>query len=346
MQNKVIKFTIFGASLLAGVGLFVYLVAKTGPMQIWASLSAFGAIPFAAFFLMSLTNFTLYSWRWQLLTNALLKDAHRVSLKNMYLHRMSGYAVSYLTPVAQVGGEPARIALLMTDEVPLKTAVSSVTLDIAFEIAALVLFIIAGVAFALIEGTLSSNGMWYAGGVLVLLFLVLGGFLARLTSGKKVFVHAFRALQLHRVRRFASAERWLDETEALMIDAFTGKKKLVIFLAFLSCVMITFRIVEMLFIAASFGVDLSFAQVFLISTIPGIALLLPVPAGLGVFEGSFAMIFAAVGAPLDAIAFALIIRLRDLGFVAIGTLHMVRKGGDYFAKRMQQAAEAMQHTPS
>lgn len=343
MKISVANIVIFAGGLLAGVGLFVYLVMKTGPAQVWASLLSFGVWPFVAFFVMSLINFMLYSWRWQILTNVLLGGKHRVPFWNVYLHRMSGYAVSYLTPIAQVGGEPARIALLTTDNVPTKTAVSSVTLDIAFELAAYVLFILAGVVFALFEGTMSGTQVWYVGGALMLAFGIFVGFLVALASGKKVFVRTFRALRLHNIRRLQRAEHWLEEMEETMSGVFHGRRTLVVFICLLSLAMIGFRVVEMFFIALFFGVSLNFSQVFLISTLPGIALLLPVPAGLGVFEGTFAMVFSSVGVAMDPVAFALVIRLRDLGFVAIGTLHMVRKGGHYFAQRMQKATKAMQN---
>jgi len=98
-------------------------------------------------------------------------------------------------------------------------------------------------------------------------------------------------------------------------------------IAFLAVTVISFRVVEVFYLAHFFDIQLNFAQAFLISTLPGIALLLPVPAGLGVFEGGFASVFVLLGVPLSAVAFALVIRLRDFAFIGFGLIHLLRQGG-------------------
>ena len=71
---------------------------------------------------------------------------------------------------------------------------------------------------------------------------------------------------------------------------------------------------------------LTFGQAFLIGTLPGVALLMPIPASLGIFEGGFAVVFGLLGVPLTAVAFALIIRLRDVIFITVGTIHGIKQG--------------------
>jgi uncharacterized membrane protein YbhN (UPF0104 family) len=96
--------------------------------------------------------------------------------------------------------------------------------------------------------------------------------------------------------------------------------------ALLAFIVIAFRVVEVFYLAWFFGVSLTFAQAFLGATLPGIALLLPVPGGIGFFEGGFAAVFETLGIPLSAVAFALLIRLRDIVFIAIGSFWIARRG--------------------
>jgi hypothetical protein len=62
------------------------------------------------------------------------------------------------------------------------------------------------------------------------------------------------------------------------------------------------------------------------STLPGVSLLLPVPAGLGVFEGSNAGMFALLGVAINPVAYTMIIRARDFLFIGLGIFHAVRSG--------------------
>lgn len=90
----------------------------------------------------------------------------------------------------------------------------------------------------------------------------------------------------------------------------------------LSTVTMLFRILEVYFIAWGFGqAGLRFSQAFLAATLPGFALLVPVPAGIGVFEGGLDFIFELLAIPIAPLAFVAIIRARDLLFIIIGFLH-------------------------
>ena len=131
------------------------------------------------------------------------------------------------------------------------------------------------------------------------------------------------------MKRLDGLTSWFIETEQMMHTFVKGRSRLLLGVSLLAFVVIAFRVVEAFYIAFFFGITLSFAQAFLIATLPGIALLLPVPAGVGVFEGGFATVFGVLGVPLAAVAFALIIRLRDSIFITIGSIHAVRQGGGW-----------------
>ncbi|MEK9155151.1 MAG: lysylphosphatidylglycerol synthase transmembrane domain-containing protein [Patescibacteria group bacterium] len=315
------------ASIALGVGLLYYIVAQQGIDTVISEVQRFGFWPFVGFVVISLLNFTLYSWRWTIILRRQLPEGEKMpSLWRMYWHRMTGYAVGYLTPLNQAGGEPARVALLLADGVPSKSAVASATLDIAFELCSYVVFIALGVIFALIGHQGGVGTLAIMGGGLTLAFATLVSFFFALSRGKSMAKPLFHFLRLDRVKRFRGVELWLEETEDLMGKFFSGGTSTVVGISCLSMVMVAFRVVETFYIAWGFGVSLNFAQAFLISSLPGLALILPVPAGLGIFEGGFAAVFAALAVPLDPVAFALIIRLRDGVFMALGIGHMIRTG--------------------
>ncbi|MBI1908038.1 flippase-like domain-containing protein [Candidatus Uhrbacteria bacterium] len=289
MKGRIAKTLFFLVALALGAALFAFLIWKSGAAETYESLLAFGVLPCAGFVLISLTNFTLYSLRWQIIVNDMVLPSQRVPLAKIFMHRMSGFAAGYLTPASQVAGEPVRVAMLRAEGIPLKEATGSVILDLAFEISAVVAFIISGIILAVSEGLGSGDALMGAAGFIGFLVVVLIAFFWRI---------------------------------AMVLAG----------IVLLSVVMVSFKAVEAFFIAYFFDVTLSIRDTFLLATLPGIVLLLPVPAGLGVYEGSNAAIFSLLGLKLNAVAYTAIIRIRDFVFIALGVTHAVRHGEKLFAK--------------
>lgn len=334
LKKQLIRGALFLITLLAGVGVFGYFVHLEGPDSVMASLLTFGLLPFVGFVVISFFNFMLYSWRWQIIINSHLEKKDRVPFWRVYLHRLGGFSMSYLTPAAQVGGEPVRIALLTSDKVTIKKATSSVVLDIAFELSAYAVFIIAGVFLAIVQGLGDAQSFLIIVIGLVSMMLVLILFFLSIAYGKGFFVHLFRWTRLNRVKKLDKWEKAIVQTEQMMTDFLSARKSILFVIAALSLSVISFRVVEVFFIAYFYGVNLTFAQAFLVSTLPGIALILPVPAGLGLFEGGFSAIFTLLSIPLSAVSFALIIRLRDLVFIFGGLIHILSQGRTFIERKI------------
>jgi len=331
--KSLLKTGFFLGGLALGAGIFAFLIYKTGAGEIWRSLVAFGLLPLVGFISISLANFVLYCVRWKLILDAMLPVGKRVSLPKLFLSRMSGFAAGYLTPGAQVAGEPIRVALLHDDGVPVKEATSSVVLDLAFEVTAFIVYVAAGLGFAFANGFGSGPGLyWSVLFISVLLVFMVGFFVATIT-GNGFFHHLLRATRLSRFKSVAVFERWLIETELLMSEFFIGKTLRILCVIALSLIMATFKAVEAIFIAHFFGVDLPVTDALLMSTLPGVSLLLPVPGGLGVFEGSNTALFELLHLPINPVAYTMIIRLRDFFFISIGVAYAVWRGEALFSRK-------------
>lgn len=317
-------------SFLAGAGIFGFLLRREGPMVVLETVQGFGIWPLIGFVVFSMVNLGLYAWRWQLITNAHLPDNKHISFPKMYAHRMAGFAASYLTPAAQVGGEPVRIAMLVSDKVPAKAATSAVTFDILVEMIAYMSFIVIGVLLALVSGIGSGPAIWGTGIILTILVVIAIWFIIQIANGKDMVGPLLKRLHADKTKRVGP---WLKQTQSLMHAFAKGHPHLLLIALALAVLVVSIRVVEVIYIAHFFGVSLTFAQSFLIATLPGIALLLPVPAGVGVFEGGFATVFTLLAVPLAAIPFALIIRLRDLVFITLGSVHMIQQGGTWLARK-------------
>jgi len=326
-KRTIVRGLIFFGSLVIGIGIFGFLIWKEGWNNIISSLVDFGIWPFVGFVTLSFINFGLYSWRWQLIINSHLEKKDRVPLWRVYFHRMAGFATSYLTPAAQVGGEPVRIGMLMSDGVPGREATSSVLLDVALELFVYISFIVVGVLLAMYEGLADGISLEVMGVALILALVLIASFFIAMAKGNGYFSKLFRTLKLGRFKKLRKVEALIVETEELMTGFLKTSIWRQILILILAIIVIGFRVFEVFYIAHFFGVALTFGQAFLIGTLPGIALLMPIPASLGIFEGGFAAVFVLLGVPLTAVGFALIIRLRDTLFILIGTTHAIRQGG-------------------
>lgn len=322
MKKRIIILTLF---TLLGIALFVGVIWETGLPEIWRNLRQFSLLHFGVFVALSFLNFGLYTLRWHLILRSINHDA-RVSFGRLFLHRMSGFALSYLTPSAQTGGEPLRILLLTHDGVTTKNATSSAVIDKGLEFAALFLFIGLGILVALFDGSLPPQ--FHAVAWLLLLFMFGAIFWFYFASMKNIgfFSSAIRFLRLRKFRKVESLHDRIVEVEEEMAGFYKHHLSAFWLLIPISLVTTAFLLLEHYLVARFMGVHLTFLQTFLVSTIPYVAYIVPVPGGLGLLEGGTAAVFAALGVAINAFVLVFIIRIRDLIFVLVGLVHASRQG--------------------
>jgi uncharacterized protein (TIRG00374 family) len=240
---------------------------------------------------------------------------------------MAGHAVSYLTPVAQTGGEPVRVFFLQEEGVDTKDAVSSIVLDKVFDYTALILFIFSGIIISVFEGSI------FSGRAEILLIVMVGVFAGVIfwfyySTIRKIgfFSSIFRLLRLNKIKKIAHLEKSVIRVENQMANFYKDHILKFIFLLLLSFVTVSFMVFEHYLVALFMGVHLTFLQSFLTATIPCISYIIPVPAGIGMLEGSHAGMFAVLGITINVFVFVLILRIRDLFFILVGLAHASRHG--------------------
>jgi len=322
-----VKRTLFFLLFLAlGVFLFLSVLFNTGVDEIWKTLSQFSPFHFLIFLSLSFLNFGLFTLRWELILRQHDKK-HKVPFHRLFLHRMSGYAVSYLTPVSTSGGEPVRVFFLQEEGTSTKDAVSSVVIDKAFEYTALILFIFSGVLVAIIQGSLFSGKMEF---MMIGFLAFFGGliFWFYYSTIKHIgfFSSILKFFRLNKFNWIKKGEQAIINIERQMADFYVQNVKKFIFLMLLSLCTVLFMVLEHFLIALFLGVNLTFLQSFLSATLPGISYVMPVPGALGMLEGSHAGIFAILGVSINVFVFVFIMRIRDLIFVLIGIGHASRHG--------------------
>jgi uncharacterized protein (TIRG00374 family) len=313
------KLIILSAFLLFGIACFIKVIIDTGVEEIWMQMRQFKLIHFVIFLGLSTLNFMLYNLRWYMIIKKIYHG--KLSFWQLFMHRMSAFAVSYVTPSAQTGGEPLRAMLLHDDGVPAGTSASSVIIDKGLEFAALAIFIAAGLAVSLLYGALPPEFRYAAGFTLVVILGLIFWFYYSSVKDIGFFSSILRGLRLNKFHRVKTFEEKIIEVEVEMAKFYSKHVKTFIVLVMISFIITSFLLLEHYLIARFMGVELDFMQTFLVSTIPYIAYALPIPGGIGLLEGSTAVIFSAMGVSINAFVLVLIIRIRDLVFVLIGLAH-------------------------
>jgi len=330
MVKRTFAFIFF---LIIGIGLFISVIVTTGVDSIIESLSQFSLVNFIILVALSLINFGLFTFRWHVILRQHNKEK-KVPFYRLYLHRMTAYAINYLTPVAYSGGEPVRIFFLQEEGIDTKSAVSSVIIDKIFEYTALILFIVSGFVVSMIGNDIFSGKVEI---MLTVLILIFGGmiFWFYYATIRKIgfFSSLLRFFRLNKLKFIKKHEKSIIHVEEHMAYFYIHHVGKFIFLMILSFATVFFMVIEHWLVARFMGVHLGFLQSFLSATIPGISYILPVPGGLGMLEGSHAGVFAFLGVSINVFVFVLILRLRDIVFIFIGLAHaskqsisMIKKG--------------------
>ncbi|MFC1748428.1 lysylphosphatidylglycerol synthase transmembrane domain-containing protein [Pseudomonadota bacterium] len=317
---------IFSSFLVLGVVLFVAVILQTGIGEIWHTIRTFSLFNFCAFLFLSFLNFCLYTLRWDLIIRNIYGDKPNVKFHKLFLHRMSGFAISYLTPSAQTGGEPMRVMMLSDDKVPTKHATASVIIDKALEIASLFVFIGVGMGLAIIDGSLPGKTEILLIAVLVALVFIIFWFYFTSIKNIGFFSSIIRVLHINKIKRFRRIEEKILGIEEQMAVFYRKHLSTFMLLIVISFFISAFLLLEHYLIARFLGVQLTFFQTFIVSTLPYIAYIIPIPGALGLLEGGHAATFALLGININAFVLVFIIRIRDLVFVFIGLAHASKQG--------------------
>lgn len=224
--------------LLLGLGAFALLVVVSGPRQIWGAARALPLWSLGLLFLLEVGGLALWAASWA----ALLWTAGiSVRLGTVFGAALAGYAVSYLTPISYLGGEPVR-AWLIARRTGCNLSVLAGTLVWDRILAGLSLLSLALVGGGLALPLLSpSFRVWVSAGLVALGLAVILGALS-FAAGWGWLSRILRNLARLGGRLRTRAERWVQkvaEMEHTMHHTFHqhfGTVLLAFLLQLLSCV--------------------------------------------------------------------------------------------------------------
>lgn len=320
--------TLFALLLwLVALGLGAWTLAQLPLAEISHSIAALSTSQWIFWLALNTFIIVLLSLRWQLLTQAL--DAP-VRLIKLLLIRQAGQTVSFITPGPQFGGEPLQIYWLYNYGLPLRKALLSLGLDRFFELwvnfsvlLLAVLLLLSGIGEASSSGAIvNSKADWTTALLPLPIFLGLMLSLAWIVIKQPQWINnrleriATRWQHNHRLKNIH--QHWQSLGDDLRIAL--ARQKMRFLLAILLSLLGWVGLLGELYLILHFvGVDLNLHRFLIILVAMRMALLLPMPGGVGTLEAavlwSFHMLSLPAGAALGLIA---LMRVRDAIMLVIG----------------------------
>jgi uncharacterized protein (TIRG00374 family) len=253
---------------------------------------------------------------------ALLRGrSYPVPLLLVSAYRLAGFAVSYFTPGTQFGGEPLQVHLLhVRHGIPTTAATASVVLDKAIELAANFAFLGIGLTVVIRLGLQpGGTGLVLQAAALFLLLAPLAYLLAVWHGRRPVsWIAAKAGFGRRPGSRRKKLYRWLLESEHEVGVAARAPGGWV--WAILFSILSWFLLLLEWALAMRFlGVAASIPEVVAIVAAVRLAFFIPLPGAVGALEAALLLAFSRLGFnATQALSLAIVIRLRDVGFGALG----------------------------
>ncbi|MDO8910054.1 MAG: lysylphosphatidylglycerol synthase transmembrane domain-containing protein [Pseudohongiella sp.] len=284
--------------------------------DIGQSLSALGWEQWSVWALVNGLVIIIATVRWQVLLRML---GHSVGFFDLVVIKQAGQTISFITPGPQFGGEPLQIYwLYKRTGMGIHSAVLALGIDRFYELWINFLVLMMGVILLLLSpgfGAHTGANNWQQILVLMSVLLLLLSALA---------YAAVRQPQLISGRLEKLSARWLSNPRLMNLDhhwhsmgadlrlAVATKKPALLKALMLSVLVWVLIALEMWLVLGFFDITLEISGLVLILVAMRLALLLPLPGGIGTLEASVFWSFQLLQlSPTAALAVIAIMRLRD-----------------------------------
>jgi len=310
---------------LAALSLGAWTLAQLPLAEISHSIASLSALQWIFWLGLNGLIILVLSLRWQIITYAL---AAPVNLLKLLVIRQAGQAVSFITPGPQFGGEPLQVYWLYKHGLPLRKALLALGLDRFFELwvnfsvlLLAVLLLLAGIGDNNAANK-NSIGDWQTALLPLLIFLGLMLSLAWILIKQPQWINdrleriAARWQHNHRLNKIN--QHWQSLGDDLRIALRTQKLRfaVVMLLSLLGWVGL---LGELYLIFRFVGIDADLYSFLIVLVAMRMALLLPMPGGVGTLEASVLWSFHTLSLPASAaLGLIALMRVRDAIVLVIG----------------------------
>ncbi len=306
---------------VVGLALFVFLINRFGVENIISNIKKTGwwIIPIIGVWALV---YILNAWAWALVIKSL---KHKISYKDVFSISLSGFAINYITPVVNLGGEPYKIFALKK-YFGLNNSVSLVVLYSMLHFLSSFVFWFIAIILAIISLPLTIELQLILGASFIFTLIGVWFFYARHKNGVfNSLLNLIRKLPFTTklYEKLKLKETTLTSIDNQIIELYTKQRKT--FYASLSLEVIARVVasVEFIFILKSIGINITLEDAIYINAFSSLMLNLFffVPMGLGIREGSLYLIMGGLNiSSAIGVYIGLINRVREFFWIFIGLL--------------------------
>ena len=319
---------------LCALALAAWTLAQLPLADITTSITSLSAAQWLVWIGLNCIIILLLSLRWQILLQAL---AAPINFFRLLIIRQAGQAVSFITPGPQFGGEPLQIYWLYRDGLPLRKALLSLGLDRFFELwinFSILLFAV----LILLSGAGGSSahnaiGNWQSALLPLLMFLGLLCLLAWVLIKQPQWINArlerVAARWQHNYRLSNINQHWQSLGDDLRNALRTQRMRFTCAIV-LSLLGWLGLLGELYLVLHFVGIQANLHSFLIILVAMRMALLLPMPGGVGALEASVLWSFHTLNLPASAaLGVIALMRLRDgiILLFGLGCLRYTSKSG-------------------
>jgi len=304
-----------------GLALFAYLLSRLGLGTLVAEASKTGWV-FVPILLLYGCVYVCNTGAWMLI---MADEPRRPSFGRAYMITMSGFALNFVTPMVNVGGEPFKVAAV-APWLTTRRAAGSVVIHNGLRVLSFLLSWLTAVllGFVMLPHDAATVGL------LLLATMVCGTLAAVLLAAHRRGALARMLNALHRVPlcgRLAGALEprrelleQMDEQIAQFYQRHPGRFARALALEYLSRAV---YMGEYYLIALSIGLPMGYLQAYLVGGLTSLIqnVFFVVPFEVGTKEGALYLLFRMLGLdPQLGVYTAIVTRLRDLVWIGLGLL--------------------------
>ncbi|MCB8943837.1 MAG: flippase-like domain-containing protein [Ardenticatenaceae bacterium] len=313
-----LRFALWGTAVL----LFWFILRTVSLAETWVVLRRLDGWQLVLLAAVNGLVLLLMNGRWWLILRG---QGHRIPYLALTRYRLAGASLSYITPGPQFGGEPLQVLLIERHHgVGRETAVAAITLDKTLELMVNFSFLVVGVWVVWQTRLLGEVAAWQT--AVFPLFLLALPLTCLVGFWRDWQMLAwFARLPIRLLRHTPWAHRALPWQQSLTateqaITRLCQQQPATLTLALLCSLLAWLALMaEFWLMLALLGIDVTFLQMVVILTAARVAILLPLPGGLGTLEASQVYALTAFGfEPATALSVSLLIRARDVLLAGLG----------------------------
>jgi putative membrane protein len=310
--------------LCLGFALLALMIQQVGLANILGEMEKLG--PNAVLILLPYTFVYIFdALGWRVTLGDKIKE---IGFPRLFLTRMAGEAINYITPSAYLGGEPVKAYLLQKQGISLVDGLASVVTAKTVMVISQVLFVLLGIGLTFLNQP-NSNGL-IAAAILVVSIVS--------------FAAAFLVFAQH--RGMFTGILWLLERMSLPSGFLKRREEQLKNLDHTILMFYGQHRSGFLFAAIFFSMGwvVGSLEVYLLLHLLNISVSLPtaismealitviraavffIPSGLGAQEGGNILLFTTFGfSPVTAMTYSIVRRLRELIWITIGLLYLAKQ---------------------